>query len=151
MALSRTPLQSHQHVAMRHLRGGALLPLAVHGSELAGARPPRVPRPRPGPPAQRRLVLAVLRLPVREGEGVQVTAARRSETLKVATKFTEHNIQKWHLLAASFDSLKLPKIAFTLKNYIVFHEISLPPSLDTGPGRPGRGRGGRRGPAAAAC
>ena len=82
----------YQHVAMRHLRGGALLPLAVHGSELAGARPPRVPRPRPGPPAQRRLVLAEVRLPVREGEGVQVTAARRSETLKVATKFTEHNI-----------------------------------------------------------
>ena len=85
---------------MRHLRGGALLPLAVHGSELAGARPPRVPRPRPGPPAQRRLVLAEVRLPVREGERVQVTAARRSETLKVATKFTEHNIQvkHWYLL-----------------------------------------------------
>ena len=97
--VSRGPLQ-HTTVkppacGMRHLRGGALLPLAVHGSELAGARPPRVPRPRPGPPAQRRLVLAEVRLPVREGEGVQVTAARRSETLKVSTKFAEHNIQVW--------------------------------------------------------
>ena len=63
---------------------------------------------------RKRLVLAEVRLPVREGQGVQVTAARRSETLKVPTKFTDHNIQKWHLQAASFDAFKLPKIAFTL-------------------------------------